>query len=148
MILPTLNYCDIVWQGCGQGNCDSLERLQRRAAKQIHPNSGIESDTLLLTLKLVLLTDRRKAHTSILVKKCLIGFVPPYFLNYFKLNESHSFYKTRDIMDISLPKVRLEVAKHSFYYTGAVQFNSLPRDLKEIQSLDGFTKAAREFLTV
>ena len=45
MILPTLDYCDIVWQGCGQGNCDSLERLQRRAAKQIHPNSGIESDT-------------------------------------------------------------------------------------------------------
>ena len=102
MILPTLDYCDIVWQGCGQGNCDSLERLQRRAAKQIHPNSGIEIDTLSLTLKLVLLTDRRKAHTSILVKKCLIGFVPPYFLNYFKLNESRSFYKTRDIMDISL----------------------------------------------
>ena len=102
MILPMLDYCDIVWQGCGQGNCDSLERLQRRAAKQIHPNSGIEIDTLSLTLKLVLLTDRRKAHTSILVKKCLIGFVPPYFLNYFKLNESRSFYKTRDIMDISL----------------------------------------------
>ena len=78
MILPTLDYCDIVWQGCGQGNCDSLERLQRRAAKQIHPNSGIEIDTLSLTLKLVLLTDRRKAHTSILVKKCLIGFVPPF----------------------------------------------------------------------
>lgn len=48
---------------------------------------GIETDTLLLTFKLVPLTDRRKTHTSMLVKKCLIGFVPPYLFNYFKLNE-------------------------------------------------------------
>ena len=30
MNMLTVN-CDIVWQGCGKGNSDSLERLQRRA---------------------------------------------------------------------------------------------------------------------
>jgi hypothetical protein len=38
IILPTLDYCNIVWQGSGHGNCDSLEKLQRRAAKLIYPN--------------------------------------------------------------------------------------------------------------
>ena len=46
MILPTLDYCNIVWQGCRKGNCDSPERLQRRTAKLIHPNSALETDTL------------------------------------------------------------------------------------------------------
>ncbi len=29
MVLPVLDYCDIVFHECGQGNQDELERLQR-----------------------------------------------------------------------------------------------------------------------
>ncbi len=49
-------------------------------------------------LKLVPLSKRRKVHTVILVKKCLLGFVPPYLYNYFeyKLNESRSRYNLQD----------------------------------------------------
>ena len=78
MILPALDYCDVVWQGCGQRNIDSLEKLQRWAAKLIYPKSGIETNKLLLKLKLIALKYRRRSHTVIFVKKCLLGIVPPY----------------------------------------------------------------------
>ena len=36
MVLPVLDYCDAVWHEFGQGNCDMIERLQRRAARIIY----------------------------------------------------------------------------------------------------------------
>ena len=41
MILPTLDYCDVVWYGCGKVNADALESLQHRAAKLIFRNSDL-----------------------------------------------------------------------------------------------------------
>ncbi len=80
------------------------------------------------------------------VKKCLDGSVPPYMQNYFKLNETRTVYKTRNIKDITLPKVRLEVAKHAFYYAGAEHLNKLPSFIKEIETLDSFSEAVKEHL--
>jgi hypothetical protein len=54
-------------------------------------------------------------------------------------HEAVTTYKTRNYMDISLPKVRLEIAKRSFYYTGTSACNSLPHDVKAIKTLNGWT---------
>ena len=43
MILPTFDYCDEAWHGCGKVNSDALKRLQHRAAKLIFPNSSFGS---------------------------------------------------------------------------------------------------------
>ena len=86
-----------------------------------------------------------KMHSLNTVKKCLDGSVPPYLLNYFKLNELRTLYKTRNITDITLSKARLEVAKRAFYYIGAVQYNNLPSYIKEIQTLDGFSQEVAEY---
>ena len=59
--------------------------VQRRAAKLIFPNSGVDTNSLLKNLNLVLLT-RREAHTAILTKKWLENRVPPYLKGYFNLN--------------------------------------------------------------
>ena len=147
MILPALDYCDVVWQGCGQGNIDSLEKLQRRAARLIHPKSGIETNALLIKLKLIALEYRRRAHIVIFVKKCLLGIVPPYMLNYFQINKSRSRYTTRNYMDISLPRIRLEIAKRSFFYTGALEYNNLPEAIKAIDSFKIFCRTVWTFFT-
>ena len=95
-MLLIFDYCDVVWERCGQVNSDALERAQRRAAKLIFPNSGLDTDTLLESLSLELLTKRREAHSAILAKKCLGGPVLPYLKGYFKINESIHSYGTRD----------------------------------------------------
>ncbi len=43
MVLPVLDYGDIVFHECGQGNQDELERLQRRATRIVYRNSGLVS---------------------------------------------------------------------------------------------------------
>ena len=42
--------------------------------------------------------------------------------------------------DLQLPKVRSEHMKNSFAFTGAKLWNSLPSELKEVQSLQIFKK--------
>ena len=147
IILPALDYCNVVWQGCGQRNIDSLGKLQRRAARLIHPKSGIETNALLIKLKLIALEYRRRAHIVIFVKKCLLGIVPPYMLNYFQINKSRSRYTTRNYMDISLPRIRLEIAKPSFFYTGALEYNNLPQAIKAIDSFKILCRTVWTFFT-
>ena len=39
MVLPTLDYCDVVWQESSQGNDKVVERLQRKAARIIYSST-------------------------------------------------------------------------------------------------------------
>ena len=50
-------------------------------------------------------------------------------------------------MDISLPRIRLEIAKRSFCYTGALEYNNLPQAIKAIDSLKNFCRTVRTFFT-
>jgi hypothetical protein len=124
-----------------ENDIDSLEKLQRRAAKLIHPKSGIETNKLLL--KLIALNYRRRAYTVMFVnfKKCLLGIVPPYMLNYFQINQLRSRHTTRNYMDIYLHRIRLEIAKSSFLFTDAWEYNRLPQEDKAIDSFKHFCRA-------
>ena len=145
MILPVFDYCDVAWHGCGKANSDVLERLQHRAAKLILPNSGLDTKELNATLGLVPLINRRKLHIVLLARKCLDGSVPPYLNHYFNLNTSIHTFATRRCNDIHLPKVNLEVAKKSFYFTGAMEFNGLPHHIKAKESFIEFSRATKDF---
>ena len=125
----------MAWHGCGKLNSDVLESLQHRAAKLIFPNCGLDTKELNATLGLVPLINRRKLHIVLLGRKCLDGSVPPYLNNYFNLNTSVHTFTTRRCNDIHFPKVNLEVAKRSFYFTRAMEFNGLPRHIKSKEPL-------------
>lgn len=48
MVLPVLDYYDVVivvWDECGQGNNDEIERLQRRGSRIVYFNAGSELST-------------------------------------------------------------------------------------------------------
>ena len=74
--------------------------------------------------------------SAILAKKCLLGLVPNYFNEYFKLNDYIHDHSTKTAKDIHMPKVKLEIAKRLFYYSGAAAYHKLPKRIKE--SLFGF----------
>ena len=84
MILPNLEYCCAVFHGCGKGNEEEFERMQRRVAriklKTVHlfPQdmaSGLGWDPL---------KTRREKHIVKLDKNCLDGQAPSYFSDYFR----------------------------------------------------------------
>ena len=47
------------------------------------------------------------------------------------------------VTDIILPKFHLDVAKKSFYYHGALAFNSLPMNIKTLPPKDRFLSYLR-----
>ena len=76
------------------------------------------SDEALGHLAYDTLEARREKHVYKLVKKCINGKMSQYFINYFTFNRDIVNRTTRQSNLLHLPRVRTEIAKHSFYYNG------------------------------
>ena len=106
MILPFLDYCDIVW---GDRNnkvlMDSFQVLQNRAAKIVLDRPVYSSSSQgLLDLKWKELRVRRRIHRLIYFFKCLNG---PLDHNYhFTTNSSVRNYQTRHANDLRTNRSR------------------------------------------
>ena len=117
-IRPVLDYCDSMYNCCGEMNTNSLEKLQRLAAWIVckSKDSGCAMDFL----KWGTLLNRREHHTFDIVNKCISGNCPQFFNSYFNFNKSISQGATRQSEHLHLPTVRTVVAKRSFYCNGCI----------------------------
>ena len=141
-VLLILSYCDTRFCLLGSTNRKTLKRLQQRAARIVYSfKPDIAMETILENLRWPPLTKTMDKHCALLVNKCLVGEVPSYFKDYFMLcSQSDNQHRcTRSsITDIILPTVHLDVAKKSFYYHGAMTFNSLQINIKTISPKERF----------
>ena len=141
-VLLILSYCDTRFCLLGSTNRKTPKRLQQRAARIVYSfKPDIAMETILENLRWPPLTRTMEKHCALLVNKCLVGEVPSYFKDYFMLrSQSDNQHRcTRSsITDIILPKFHLDVAKKSFYYHGAMTFNSLPMNIKTLPPKERF----------
>ena len=121
-IRPIFDYCDCTWAGCNKTDSNTLERLQRRAARIVLKTAS--RDVALESLKWGNLYNRRNEHILKLVNKCLKGCTPQHFKQYFTYNRDIMTRTTRQSNLLHLPRVRLEATKKSFFYNGCIVFNS------------------------
>ena len=128
LITPILEYCDTLWGCCGEGNSQALEALQKRAGRIVAKTS--RSSPAVDILKWTALAERRCEHVFQLVKRCIEGRSPQYFVGYFTFNSKIHSHATRQRDLLHLLAVRTEVAKRSFYYYGCVVFNDISLCLK------------------
>ena len=75
-ILPNLEYCCAVFHGCGKGNEEELERLQRRAARTVLKTVYLSTEDMASGLGWDPLKTRREKRIVKLVKNCLDGQAP------------------------------------------------------------------------
>ena len=98
-VLLVLDYCDVVWHECGQGNSEEIERLQRRAARIVFFKDArkLSTDQILTNRQgWKPLYFRRRTHILRFVNECISNRVPRYLLNYFNVrNHDIHHYKTR-----------------------------------------------------
>ena len=57
-----------------------------------------------------------------------------------------SEYRTRNHGDLQIPKVRLEYAKRSFYFSGVKNWNDIPDNIGERDSIARFRIGLRDYL--
>jgi len=126
MVLPFLNYCDIVW---GDRNnkvlMDSLQVLQNKAAKIfLYRPVYSSSNKVLLDLKWKDLHVRRRIHRLLYVFKCLNGLLDRRFD--FNTGLSVHNYQTRHGNDLRINRIRCGKCQlHSSYFLFK-EWNEIP----------------------
>ena len=80
------------------------------------------------------------------LQKILHGLCPDNLRHKFVERSMISEYGTRNRRDLQIPKIRLEYAKRSFYFSGVKNWNDIPGSIREQKSLARFKKTFRKYL--
>ena len=141
MVLPKMDYCDVVWGNCGKCLSDRLQKLQNRAARLTLglPYSHHVGNDELSTLGWKTLASRRNLHLLQSIYKAVNNDLPEYINNFQRASDSHR-YPTRHSLNqsLTLPQVRRECGKRKFSYRGANLWNHLPNYIKTSTSMTVF----------
>ena len=79
-----------------------------------------------------------------LMFKTLKGNMPSYLQDMFSFRGLGYNIRNSEIR-LNLPKPRTNYLKRSFCYSGAILWNSLPQDIRKLQSFAQFKKAIAEY---
>ena len=133
LILPSLEYCDVVWGNAANKYLSKLNTLQNKAGKIIlNVNRCFPTKGVFDCLGWRTLESRRDSHVKTMVYKCLVGLAPPTLCNNFHRVHDNSPHETRGSTQGNLipPKVKTGSGKRTFIYKGTVSWNRLPRACK------------------
>ena len=128
MIVPLLTYSGIVCLHRSNSQLAKFTSLENRASKII------ASDTSLPQIQRQIM--KESCH---MVRKCIDRETCRHFNSYFTINK-HSIGTRNNGILLMLPKVKLSVAKQSFYFYGAKTYNSLPKEIRSEESLIEFKR--------
>ena len=126
-----LRYGNIFWSTLSNTKLSQLQRLQTRAKKLI-ANAKYKDGWICkwLSVKSLISFDQ-----GVMTYKILHDLCPE--------NLRH---RTRNHGDLQISKVRLEYAKRSFYFSGVKNWNDIPDNIRERDSIARFRTGLRDYL--
>ena len=143
------NYADTVWAGCSTSNKKKLQRTQNIAAKSI---AGIArntpSETALKEAKLLCLEEKRKIHEAVYIHKGLAGKLPTAINREYSELRSLKQNRSAERAIITIPQHRNEQFKNSPLYRTITTWNSIPQEIKEIETTSTFKNAYQNHLKI
>ena len=143
LVQPYFNYCSPLWDNCGIGLKDKLQKFQNRAARVITGSTyDIRSIDVLNTLGWKTLDQKRNYTKSMFMYKIINDHAASNLRHSFRLyNEGDTIHDLRNhVTDLVLPKPKREFGKRSFKYNGAIHWNSLPYEAKNAKSISTFKR--------
>jgi len=147
IVLPIVEYCDVIWDNSSSTLKQRLQILQNRAARIIlrrDPRANIEE--LHHTLQWRYLQDRRTQHLCIMVYKCLHGLAPSYLINTFNYNNQIHSYNTRQAQQLHRPKYTSRTGQRTFAFRAVSIYNSLKPTTTSQTTLNSFKRALQSDL--
>ena len=146
-ILPSFDYCDVVWSSCSQEESRRLETLFNFGCKVVlRRRRDYSSTAARKELDLTTLASRRQLHMAQCMFRCLSLQSPTYLSGLFTPPSSH--YKTRSssTSQLNLPLVRTSFSKKSFSFAGTSLWRSLPPYIRTTTDCLTFTKLTKAFI--
>ena len=106
-ILPSFDYCDVVWSGCTEGEALHLEILLNFACRTVLcRRKDYSASAAHSKLGLSTLSARRKFHLAQTIFKCLSSQSPPYLFQLFSSPTSHYNTCSSSTCQLNLPSSR------------------------------------------
>ena len=147
MIYPYLIYCNVIWANTYSTRLKSIFMLQKKIVRIItFSNYTDDSRHLFKSLNILDIYELNIYLTGIFMYWYYRGNLSAYFTNFFTNNESIHSYNTRSATKIHVEFKRTNYAKFSLRCKGATMWNSLPDDIKNIDSFDRFKKGLKLYI--
>ena len=131
MILPLLDYCDVIYDSCTMYESEQLDKLQRKASLLCTGAFRITSnEELSKGLGWPKLINRKTSHRLILFYKMTpqylkhLWYLIPHNINNYQLRRNNSFL---------VPLIHKESFSKSYFPTTIRDWNKLPNDAKQSQ---------------
>ena len=140
LVLPYLDYCNVIWSGATEHDINRLTVLQKKAIR-LCTNSPFLAHTppLFKELGSLTLKDRILYRIGIFMFKYVNSILPCIFNDYFMTHCMNHNINTRYKQNFVLPLCRLKMKqRNSVQYKGTKLWNSLASSLKCITSANLF----------
>jgi len=136
-VLPLFDYCDVVW-------CPTTAKLTSMI-ERVHSKFVNKLPLSFRSKFFYSLTERRRFHTAVQIFKSIHQSSPSYLHNIFHYSKDITGHVSRNINRLFVPRVTNNFGKRSFYYRGAVLWNSLSQVVVEAANLPSFKKLYFDF---
>ena len=142
MVRPILEFCSSVWNPWLTGDIESLEKVQKKAIRNITGLKGKTYEEKLKELNILSLKDRRLKTDLIQVFKILNkkDDVDPsnWFQTYDENGRTTRLANCRQ--NLKKARCRLDIRKYFFSQRVIDDWNALPTDVKTQTTVNGFKK--------
>ncbi len=143
LVRPHLEYCIQAWRPYLQKDVDKLERVQRRFTKIIPELRNMPYEQRLNKLKLTTLETRRIRGDMLEVFKIVKGLEGLNASDFFEFSTSTTRGHT---LKLFKQRSRLDVRKYSFSQRVINEWNSLPEDAINVDTINSFKGKLDKFL--
>ena len=141
-VLPSLDYCSVVWHYCGSTLTQRVEKIQNYAMRMILRKPPQTSSAYLReALKWTTLKNRRTNGMATQVHRCRLKQAPTYLNSKFTVNNEFHHIQTRGAQKLHIPKPLSNYFHSSFEFQGAMIYNALPDYIRDINTLGSFRSA-------
>ena len=141
-IRPLLEYADIVWNNCTINEEEQIEKIQLEAARIVTGTTKLISlSNLYKEIGWEKLSERRRKHKLITFFKMFHGNAPSYLSDLVPVTVGTSNnYNLRNSRDLACIRCRTSLYERSFLPSVIKEWNTIPLDIRENNSLSNFKK--------
>ena len=143
LVQSFFDYCDVVWGDRSKIRAAKLQKLQNRAARIItRADYSIRTSDVLNSQEWSNLEERRKRLLLVTMFKVFDNNCPTYLRELFhRTSEINSYNLRGSNYDLQLPLPKTNFLQRSFSYRGAMAWNQLSNQTREIGDLTCFKLA-------
>jgi hypothetical protein len=144
IIAPYFEYCSSVLFLCNQGDMHKLQVLQNKAMRFILCRERLTPiKEMLNELQWLDVTQKTKLNTLLLIFKMKRGCLPEYLSSsMITVAQTHG-HETRGRNNFRLPNYTKASTQNNLFYNGLKLFNSLPNEIKNVNSINEFKNKCR-----